>query len=84
MYNLVIERAAEKDMKRLSNEAHARVAKAITTLATNPRPSGAKKLAGADSHWRIRIGDYRVLYDIADALRIVRVFRVRHRREVYN
>ena len=83
MYQLVIERSAEKDMSRLSDEVHDRVAKAISHLAENPRPHGAKKLAGKDAGWRIRVGDYRVLYDIADTVRIVRVFRVRHRREVY-
>jgi len=70
-------------MSRLSDEVHDRVAEAISHLAANPRPHGAKKLAGKDAGWRIRVGDYRVLYDIADTVRIVRVFRVRHRREVY-
>jgi mRNA interferase RelE/StbE len=49
----------------------------------NPRPPGSKKLAGSKNEWRIRVGDYRVLYDIADKVRIVRVYRVRHRRDVY-
>ena len=70
-------------MSRLSDEVHDRVAEAISHLAANPRPHGAKKLAGKDAGWRIRVGDYRVLYDIADTVRIVRVFLVRHRREVY-
>jgi mRNA interferase RelE/StbE len=52
-------------------------------LATNPRPSGCRKLAGSVHDWRIRVGDYRVIYEIADAVRIVRINRVRHRREVY-
>ena len=70
-------------MSRLSDEVHDRVAEAISHLAANPRPHGAKKLVGKDAGWRIRVGDYRVLYDIADTVRIVSVFRVRHRREVY-
>ena len=70
-------------MKRLSPEVRARVVPAILALATNPRPAGCRKLAGNKSDWRIRVGDYRVVYEIADEVRIVRVNRVRHRREVY-
>ncbi len=83
MFEVVLERAAEKDLRRLSGEVHDRVIEAISALASNPRPPGSKKLAGSKSDWRIRIGDYRVLYEIADTIRVVRVNRVRHRREVY-
>lgn len=83
MYRVLLERAAEKDLTRLSSEVHARVIAAIQALAANPRPSGCRKLAGSKSDWRIRVGDYRVVYEIADEIRIVRVNRVRHRREVY-
>ena len=60
-----------------------RVIAAIRALATNPRPPGCRKLAGSKDDWRIRVGDYRVVYEIADAIRSVRINRVRHRREVY-
>ena len=83
MYSLVIERAAEKDMQRLPEDVHGRVSEAILQLKSNPRPHGSKKLTGMAGSWRIRVGDYRVLYDIADAVRIVRVYRVRHRKDVY-
>ena len=83
MYNLVIERAAERDMHRLPDAVHDRISEAILGLKINPRPSGAKKLAGTKHDWRIRVGDYRVVYEIADVIRVVRVNRVRHRREVY-
>ena len=83
MYEILLERAAERDLKRLSTEVHARVIGAIKGLATDPRPSGCRKLVGGRNDWRIRVGDYRVLYEIADTIRIVRVNRVRHRREVY-
>ena len=83
MYRVLLERAAEKDLARLSSEIHDRVIAAIRALATNPRPSGCRKLAGSKHDWRIRVGDYRVVYEIADEIRIVRVNRVRHRREVY-
>ena len=83
MYRVLLERAAEKDLSRLSSEMHDRVIAAIQALANNPRPPGCRKLAGSKNDWRIRVGDYRVIYEIADTIRIVRVNRVRHRREVY-
>ncbi|MBX3732459.1 MAG: type II toxin-antitoxin system RelE/ParE family toxin [Verrucomicrobiae bacterium] len=83
MHRVLVERAAEKDLVRLSSEMHDRVIAAIQTLADNPRPPGCRRLAGSKSDWRIRVGDYRVVYEIADEIRVVRVNRVRHRREVY-
>lgn len=82
-YYILLERSAEKDPSRLSSEIHDRVIVAIQALANNPRPSGCRKLTGSKNDWRIRVGDYRVVYEIADEIRVVRVNRVRHRREVY-
>lgn len=83
MHEVQIERAAEKDLRRLDDQTHDRVVRQIAALGKEPRPTGAKKLSGKANDWRIRVGDYRVLYEIADAIRVVRVYRVRHRREVY-
>jgi mRNA interferase RelE/StbE len=83
MYRVLLERSAERDLGRLSAEVHNRVIAAIQSLAANPRPPGCRKLVGSKNDWRIRVGDYRVIYEIADAIRVVRVNRVRHRREVY-
>jgi mRNA interferase RelE/StbE len=83
MYQVVVERSAEKDLKKLSSEVRPRAISAIQALAKNPRPSGSRKLAGTDNDWRIRVGDYRIVYEIADEVRIVRINRVRHRRDVY-
>ena len=83
MYSVLLERAAEKDLSRLPAETHDRVIEAIQALASNPRPVGCRKLTGSKHDWRIRVGDYRVVYEIAEVIRIVRVNRVRHRREVY-
>ena len=83
MYQVVIERKAEKDLDRLPPPIHRRVSESVQALATDPRPAGCRKLVGGDNDWRIRVGDYRVIYQIADAIRVVRVTRVRHRREVY-
>jgi mRNA interferase RelE/StbE len=83
VYQVLLERSAERDLRRLSADVHDRVIEAIRALADDPRPPGCRKLAGTKNDWRIRTGDYRILYDIADTVRIVRVNRVRHRRDVY-
>jgi mRNA interferase RelE/StbE len=83
MFDIVLERSAEKDLRKLDNKVHDRVIESISSLAENPGPPGVKKLAGAGNDWRIRVGDYRVLYEIAETVRIVRVYRVRHRNDVY-
>ena len=83
MYRVLLERSAEKDLARLSSEIHVRVVRTIQALAMNPRPPGCRKLAGSKHDWRIRVGDYRVVYEIADEIRVVRINRVRHRGEVY-
>ena len=83
MYRVFLERAAERDLTRLSSEIHDRVITAIYALGNNSRPVGCRKLVGSKNDWRIRVGDYRMIYEITDAIRIVRVNRVRHRREVY-
>ena len=83
MYRVVVERSAEKDLRRLPLDVRSRVAEALRSLVDDPRPVGSRKLAGTKHDWRIRVGDYRVIYEIADSIRVVRVYRVRHRREVY-
>ncbi|HET7624333.1 MAG TPA: type II toxin-antitoxin system RelE/ParE family toxin [Verrucomicrobiae bacterium] len=83
MYRVLLERGAEKYLIRLSSDIHDQIVAAIQKLAVNPRPPGCRKLTGSKYDWRIRVGDYRVIYEIADQIRIVRINRVRHRREVY-
>jgi len=83
VYQVVIERRAEKEMDRLSAPIHRRVSAAILALAFEPRPVGCRKLVGGGDDWRIRVGDYRVVYQIADTVKVVRIHRVRHRRDVY-
>lgn len=81
-YEVRIAPAAEKEMDKLPTAIHARVSTRILSLEDNPRPRGTKKLSGHEEY-RLRIGDYRVLYTIDDENSIVTVFAVGHRREVY-
>lgn len=82
-YAVNFTRAALKKLNRLDKPVRHRVLAAITLLEENPRPDGVKKLAGDDNAWRIRIGDYRVLYEIHDGKLLVVIFRAAHRRDVY-
>ena len=83
MYDVFVERTAERDLTSLPTSIFNRIVPRMRALAENPRPSGCHKLAGPKNDWRIRISDYRVVYEVNDARKIVRIFRVRHRREVY-
>ena len=83
MYEDYLERSAENDLKRLPTSTFDRIVHQIKTLAENPRLSGCRKITGSKNDWRIRIGDHRVLYEIDEKARAVRILRVRHRREVY-
>lgn len=82
-YAIVFARSAEKEFSRLDAKLARRILPKIKALAQEPRPAGAKKLSGEKNTWRIRVGDYRVVYDILDHKVVVEVLRVRHRREVY-
>ena len=65
MFDIVLERNAEKDLQKLNDEVHDQVIESISKLAENPRPPGVQKLAGTADDWRIRVGNYRMLYEIA-------------------
>ena len=82
MYEIQILRRAQRSLARLPEREYERVRDAIRILADEPRPPGCRKLTGRDG-WRIRIGQYRVIYEIDDAARIVTVLDIGHRREVY-
>ena len=83
MYEVLLERRAERDLKRLEAKEFHRITREIKALAENPRPPGCRKIAGSERDWRIRIGDYRVIYELDEEAKVVRVMRVRHRREAY-
>ena len=80
-YEVRIIRPAEKEVDRLPGAMQARISRRILLLEDNPRPRSAKKLSGREEY-RLRVGDYRVLYIIDDKTRVVTVFAVGHRGEV--
>jgi mRNA interferase RelE/StbE len=83
LYSVDLMPQAQKDLDGFSGKLLSRFEETILGLYDEPRPHNAKKLAGSGSRWRIRVGDYRVLYEIDDARKIVKVYRIAHRREVY-
>jgi mRNA interferase RelE/StbE len=83
-YTLEIKPGAGKELDALDNALFTRIDRKILLLAENPRPPGSKKLRGYKDQWRIRVGDWRVVYIIDDAAKRVSVTRVAHRREVYD
>jgi mRNA interferase RelE/StbE len=81
-YEVRIIRSAEKDLDLLPAVVHARISQRILNLENNPRPRGIKKLSGREEY-RLRVGDYRILYLVDDIKGTVTVMAVGHRREVY-
>lgn len=67
MFEVLLERSAERDLRRLPELIHDRIVRAMNGLSRNPRPAGCRKLSGSKNDWRIRVGDYRVIYEIVDA-----------------
>lgn len=83
MYEVLLAGQAERDLKRLSAETFHRVISEIKALAHNPRPPGCRKITGSKHDYRVRVGDYRIIYEVDDKAKAVRVMRLRHRREAY-
>ena len=84
LYRVVISKAASRELRKLSKKEVQRIFPKIKSLSTNPRPEGCKKLRSQkETLWRIRVGDYRVIYSIDDIVKIVDIRRIGHRRDIY-
>lgn len=83
MHEVRIGRSAAKELESLPDQVIDRVAAKIDSLSMQPRPSGCKKLRGADDLWRVRVGDYRIIYVIDDTQSIVEIRVIRHRKDAY-
>ncbi|MBM3150948.1 MAG: type II toxin-antitoxin system RelE/ParE family toxin [Chloroflexi bacterium] len=81
-YQVVLQRPAEKELDALESSVHKRIVTRLLALEENPRPAGVKKLLGQES-FRLRVGDYRILYIIDDKTKRVVILSFGHRREVY-
>lgn len=84
MYRVIIKREALKELKHFPKHTVAAISKSIEQLSDDPRPPGCKKLKGSNENlWRIRVGDYRVVYLIEDVIRIVNVRNISNRKNAY-
>ena len=82
-YNIEWRPSTKKDLRRISKSEILKIIKAVEALSNEPRPLGSTKLAGSDFTYRIRIGDYRVIYEIHDETILIEVVKVGHRKDVY-
>ncbi|MGB7555501.1 MAG: type II toxin-antitoxin system RelE/ParE family toxin [Candidatus Korobacteraceae bacterium] len=78
-----IRHSAQKELDALDDALFSRMDRKILALADNPRPAGCKKLKGYKDQWRVRVGDWRVVYIIDDDAKLISITRIAHRREVY-
>ena len=84
MYQITFKDSASKELQRLSKSVVTKIASAINELSENPRPSGVKKLKdSSEDLYRIRVGDYRIIYVIDDGIKIVNIRRLGHRKDIY-
>lgn len=84
IYRIEFAPTAARTFKKLSPEIQNRLSKTIDKLTGNPLPNGVKKLAGEDNLFRVRVGDYRIIYQLKSNELIILVVRVGHRRDIYN
>ena len=82
-YRVVFTEAADKQLKKLEKPVQRRILLAIGRLETNPRPDGVKKLKGSSDRWRVRVGDWRIVYKIEDGQLVILVLAIGHRGKVY-
>jgi mRNA interferase RelE/StbE len=82
-YRIEFRPAAMRDLAKLETSTRRRIAATLESLGTNPRPPGVEKLKGHEHRYRVRCGDYRVIYEIEDRVLIILVLRIGHRRQVY-
>lgn len=82
-YRIELSPPAARQLRKLDGDARRRVQAAVELLGQDPRPAGAKKLVGGEGEWRVRTGDYRIVYEVNDGVLLILVLAVGHRREIY-
>jgi mRNA interferase RelE/StbE len=82
-YQIEWKRSAQRELRKLPRPMIERVVVAVENLADDPHPRGVRKLANSDNTYRIRVGDYRIIYDIFEKKLIVEILHIRHRKDAY-
>jgi len=82
-YQVNWRRSTKKDLRRISPLEVAKIVETVQTLSVEPRPLGCKKMVGSECAYRLRVGDYRIIYEVYDDTIIIEVIKIGHRRDVY-
>ncbi len=82
-YRVELTRTAQRELRRIPNPFHDVIVQKLKGLENDPRPPGCKRLVGESGYWRIRVGNYRVIYAITDVIKLIRVDSVADRKDVY-
>jgi mRNA interferase RelE/StbE len=82
-FHIEWKKSTRKDLRKLPSNAADRIVAAVENLAENPFPHGVEKLSGSEHAYRIRLGDYRIVYEVVTESKLVEIQRVRHRKDVY-
>lgn len=82
-YKIEWKQSAKKELKKLDRQIIPRILQAVESLADNPYSSGSKKLIGSNSNYRLRVGDYRIVYNIESSILTIEIIKVGHRRDIY-
>jgi len=82
-YNIIWKKSAQKELRKINKKEISKILNEIEKLSLNPYPTNHKKLLGTDYIFRIRIGNYRVIYSVQNKKLIIEIIRVRHRKEIY-
>jgi len=83
VYEVLIEKSAERDLKKIPAADFKRIVPHLKGLAADAGPMGSRKISGSDHDWRIRVGTYRIIYELNDKEKVVKIMRVKQRREAY-
>jgi mRNA interferase RelE/StbE len=82
-YEIFIEKKAEKDLRKLPKNYQKKIIQKILNLKNNPKPVDARKITSSENYYRIRVDDYRIIYEINYKEKRINIFRIRHRKEAY-
>ncbi len=82
MYEIIVPKSVLKELDRISEATYSRIADKILSMEDNPRPAGCLKLSDSEEY-RLRVGNYRILYEIDDSKKIITIYKIDHRKDVY-
>lgn len=83
IYAVIVKKSVLKDLRKIPEVVLLRIETVLRKLSTEPLPMGSEKIQGYDHHYRIRIADYRIIYEVAKEIRIITIIRIGHRKDVY-